>query len=446
MSTIARVAAAMQTVLTTVADEAARKSGFVIRRSKLTGALFAQTLVFGWLANPDATLEELAQTASWRGLNITPQGLDQRFGPQAAAMMQQVLEAAVRAVGGDDPVNVPVLRRFAGVYVLDSTTISLPGVLAEVWPGCGGSTPLSGRAAVKAQVMLDLATGSLEGPELQAGRAQDKACRLQQALLPRCALRITDLGYFSLTRFAEIGEAGVYWLSRLHVQTVVRDEQGERLDLESLLAGHRAGVISMSVRAGSLGQTHCRLVGERVPEDVAALRKSRMQTEARREGYEVSNIRLALAGWSLMLTNAPPDLLSLPEAQALYRARWQIEMLFKLWKSHGKIDQSRSRKPWRVLCEVYAKLLAMLIQHWVLVSGCWRYPDRSLTKASATIRRSAMMIAVNLGSSRQLRKTLHGLKRLLAQGCRINRRRQSPATFQILHHLPQNAIEGIAMA
>ena len=58
-----------------------------------------------------------------------------------------------------------------------------------------------------------------------------------------------------------------------------------------------------------------------------------------------------------------------------------------------QIDQWRSQKPWRILCEVYAKLLAMLIQHWLMLVGCWAYPDRSLLKASRTIQAHAGALA-----------------------------------------------------
>ena len=51
---------AMQTVLTIVAETAARTTGFIKRHRKLTGATFVQVLVFGWLSNPKATLEEMS--------------------------------------------------------------------------------------------------------------------------------------------------------------------------------------------------------------------------------------------------------------------------------------------------------------------------------------------------------------------------------------------------
>ncbi len=59
MDIISQVTTAMQTVLTTVADTAARATGFIKRKRKLTGASFVQTLVFGWLSNPAATLEHV---------------------------------------------------------------------------------------------------------------------------------------------------------------------------------------------------------------------------------------------------------------------------------------------------------------------------------------------------------------------------------------------------
>ena len=64
MTTIPQVARAMREILTTTAAEAGRATRFVQRSSPLNGATFSQTLVFGFLGNPQATLEELTQTAA----------------------------------------------------------------------------------------------------------------------------------------------------------------------------------------------------------------------------------------------------------------------------------------------------------------------------------------------------------------------------------------------
>ncbi len=67
MTSVADVTHALQVLFTTTADHLARRTGFVQRASKLTGAAFAQTLVFGWLANPQASVEALAPAAAAGG-------------------------------------------------------------------------------------------------------------------------------------------------------------------------------------------------------------------------------------------------------------------------------------------------------------------------------------------------------------------------------------------
>jgi len=69
-------------------------------------------LVFGWLSNPNATIEELTQTAATLAISITPQGLDKRFTPVCAHFIKKVLESAVETVIAEKPVAIPVLHRF----------------------------------------------------------------------------------------------------------------------------------------------------------------------------------------------------------------------------------------------------------------------------------------------------------------------------------------------
>ena len=120
-----------------------------------------------------------------------------------------------------------------------------------------------------------------------------------------------------------------------------------------------------------VGREHrlpARLLVLPVPPTVAQERRRQWRAEARREGQTPSAARLALADWTLWLTNVPPEQLSVQEAGVLARVRWQIELLFKLWKSHGGLDDTRGQRAVRVLCEVYAKLLAMVVQHWTLLA------------------------------------------------------------------------------
>src|SRR5678815_4610092 len=98
MTTIPQVARAMREILTTTANEAAHATRFVQRTSPLGGATCTQTLVFGFLGNPQATLEELTQTAAALGVEVSPQALAQRFTASAAACLHQVLLTAIARV------------------------------------------------------------------------------------------------------------------------------------------------------------------------------------------------------------------------------------------------------------------------------------------------------------------------------------------------------------
>jgi hypothetical protein len=84
------------------------------------------------------------------------------------------------------------------------------------------------------------------------------------------------------------------------------------------------------------------------------------------------------------------------------------------------------------LCEVYAKLLAMVVQHWLLLTGCWSYPDRSLVKAAQTVRQHALHLALSVADPTATGAAIALLHRCLAAGCRLNRRTSRPNTYQLL--------------
>src|SRR5881227_3699180 len=150
MTTIPKVSKALTELVTKSAETAGVASGFVQRQSKLSAALFVQTVVFGWLGQPMAGLGELSRVAGVLGVRISPQGLEQRFTQRAARLLQQVLAAGVKRVIESEPAAIPLLQRFNGVYIQDSTTVALPVELAAAWPGCGHDhSPVTTQASLK---------------------------------------------------------------------------------------------------------------------------------------------------------------------------------------------------------------------------------------------------------------------------------------------------------
>ena len=192
---------------------------------------------------------------------------------------------------------------------------------------------------------------------------------------------------------------------------------------------------------GKNRRLRARLLVERVPQEVADQRRRRIRKAARDKGQTASAAALALADWTILMTNIAPEMLTLSEAMVLVKVRWQIELLFKLWKSQGGLDRSRSHKPWRMLCEVYAKLLAMVMQQWILAIGCWKFADRSLVKAAGVVRERAVELASAMARPERLNEVLQTIVRILERTARMNTRKKHPNTYQLLLALTTEPIQ-----
>lgn len=431
MNTVTQVTKALQSVLTVQANRLARRYGAVERERKLSGAVLAQALVLGWLHRPDATIEQLAQMAAACGQPISPQAIDQRFRASTSEFFFHLLEAAVAQVVTTEPVAIDLLRRFAGVWLEDSTVIRLPTCFADLWPGSGGRNGQS-EAALKLHVELDLASGRLVGPQCVAGRHSDHGSRLVDAV-PKGGVWIADLGFFDLARLGQLDKRGVFWITRIQPHTALYHEDGERLHVDRAMRGVK-GPLDRSVRIGTRERMACRLIAHRAPASVVRKRRRRLEKDAARRGRAVSPTQRAWCRWTVIVTNIPPERLSVHEALVLLKMRWQIELLFKRWKSLGHVGQSRSANPWRVLTEIYAKLLGMLIQHWLLLVATWQYEDRSLAKASVAVRDHVPILIEPLVTGRRLAAAIRRTAAVLRTAGRLQRRRIRPPSYWILQH------------
>ena len=177
---------------------------------------------------------------------------------------------------------------------------------------------------------------------------------------------------------------------------------------------------------------HARVLIRRVPTEVADQRRRRIQETAKSKGQSASNAALALADWNVAITNVPRRLLSLTEALVFMRLRWQIELLFKLWKSHGQVDVWRTTNPARILCEIYAKLIGLVLQQWILVASSWIDPERSLFKAATIVAAYIPELASAHPCIDQFERVLTRLARVIQRLARMQKRHNPPTTAQRL--------------
>lgn len=89
-----------------------------------------------------------------------------------------------------------------------------------------------------------------------------------------------------------------------------------------------------------------------LPEQKACEARRKARLKAKKKGRSLNALTRLLCGWTLILTSVPPQILDTQTVAALYRARWQVELLIKRLKSLLKIDELRARKDSQ-LAELY---------------------------------------------------------------------------------------------
>ncbi len=251
-------------------------------------------------------------------------------------------------------------------------------------------------------------------------------------------------------------QAGYFWLTQAKAALTLLDQQGQNWDLLAFLEAQGTDRIDLEVQVGKGERLPVRLLAVRVSPEVAKSRrlrankyaksqhtgcqvkgksrgcKGKKRPQPQRKRKKVSPARLRLANWTIVLTNVPPSLLSVEEAMVLLRCRWQIELLWKLWKQHGKLDTWRSEKPLRILTEIKASLIGLVIQHWLTILGCWQAPNRSLVKAHQVVEWMTPGMALALAGLLPLPVVLQRTTDAMASGCRIDSRRSRPNTYQLV--------------
>ena len=399
---------------------------------KFTGVALARTFILGFLRDPKATDEGLAQIAAQCGVEVTPQAIDQRHTPALIRFLEALFRAGVQRVVGSDRSLAPVLERFASVTVLDSSTIQLPDGMGEQFAGCGGRCGF-GRAALKLQTEWDLRSGALSCVQVEPGRDADGGTSRQWARRGAGSLRVTDLGYFNLAVFADMAANGEHFLSRLQFGTGVLLPDGTAVDLLAWLAGQPGPVIDRPVLLGAEQRLPGRLIAWRVPREQAERRRRKLRREMRRRnGREPSAERLAWCDWTILVTSVPPEALSAEEAAVVYRARWQIELLFKRWKSQGLVAVLSGSTEVRQMVRVWSRLLAALVQHWLLVASAWGQPTKSLNKVAEAVRAFVGRLVSALRRPGELGQVLADLCGTVARTCNRNPRTK-PGTFELLN-------------
>ena len=361
-------------------EKLGREVKFVQRKSDITSWLFLQLNTCFIDTSKETSLNDLASDLHTHyGVEITKQGLDQRFTSASVALMKRCFESIFEKTLNSNIAPNSCDCQFDKVILRDATSFQLPAHMSTFYLGNGGSTSNS---VIKIQQEYELLTGKILRLDFRDGVENDVSW-LNKFLfkIEKNTLYLSDLGYYKLDHLKEINDNGGYFISRYKIGTklYVKNELGgyEDLDWEKTISevlnvsneGDSSANFDKEIYIGTGKDRLCvRLHMQSIPEDAVEKRLKRYKNKALSQSKtkkgnktQVSDFKKELARFNIFITNAPEDKLKASTIYEFYRLRWQIELLFKIWKSIFKIDKIGQMNIFRFQCHLYGKLISILI-------------------------------------------------------------------------------------
>jgi hypothetical protein len=325
--------------------ELAEKIGFVKRNDgKLLPITLVKALTIGILNESKVTLQVIACKCEemQENLRISKEAIYQRL-KTGSKLMKEIFEETIRdALQKVSKTEIVIVfKQFKNVYICDSTILQVPDKLKDIFPAAG-STNL--KSALKLQVVFSIINRNIKKLEIFKGTDNDQqyAYEIAKMLEPN-ELVIFDLGYYGKPVLNEIKAKGAYFVSRIshHNKFYIKAQTpGHNVKNINILEAFKKsdGIVDIEIMIGreKAKRLTCRLVAAKLPEEVANERRRKAKIKAK--GKTLSDYQLEFLGWNIFITNCSEDMLSLEAICDIYRIRWQIEILFKSYKSHMNLE------------------------------------------------------------------------------------------------------------
>jgi hypothetical protein len=326
--------------------------------------VFFDVLFYAVSLSQNSSLEYLTSYMEGQyGIEICKQSLDERFSEKAVHFVKSVLARLIREQFSDMLYSKEFLNDYRHVRIKDSTTFKVPSNLAARYRGNGGSGE-SLLAGISIQYEFDLKTGKFLDLTLTESVRNDQrdASETVENVLEN-DLVIRDLGYFSTSVLRKINDGKAFFLSRLHSSTAVYDETNAEIDFQQLHVFMTKNRIEKLDRQVFIGKDRLpvRLVIGIVPDEVYQARMRRKRKEEKRRGCQMKDRTKFLLHFNLFVTNVDAAKLPSEKIMPLYRFRWQIELMFKNWKSVFSIHTLQKMKEERYITMLYIRLILIVV-------------------------------------------------------------------------------------
>jgi hypothetical protein len=243
------------------------------------------------------------------------------------------------------PANPPPTRR--RVRLIDATRLGQVGRGGDAWRVHWDYDLTAGRL------------GSVVVTDHQGGE------HLERFVLAPDDIIVADNGYGYRRSVALVGAAGADGVFRIYPPTFpLEEEDGQPLDVLAWLSLGGPATREWRGWCRWKGQRYrVRLLAAPLPPEQAKQARKRKQRKARQHGRRTSTVRTrVLAGWLLLVTTLAEREWPAEAVLRLYRARWQVELVFKRLKQLLRVRRLRCKRKETAEATLRALLIAWVLQ------------------------------------------------------------------------------------
>ena len=386
-------------------EEIARETGFVKRKSKTRAWEFVCLCCFMDVEVANNTLVTLCTKLSEKtGILVSNQALDQRLNERCVKFLKKIFEKLLRQTITNNT-RIPSMcdEYFKRIRILDSTAFQVPESYKDIYPGSGGCSQASG---VKIQLEYELKSGNLLNVQVGAGSGSDNTFGSKiRETIKAGDLILRDLGYFNFEDFLDIEKRKAFYISRLKPNIAVYIESNDieyykngtpkksslfkRIYISDIMKQMSDGehYELKDVYIGQEKKLKTRLILYKLTNEQLKKRSEKSKKNAKKKGIKKSGNTIELLGISMYITNIEQEVLSAKQVYALYELRWQIEIIFKTWKSIFHIHAVKQVRIERFQCQLYGKLILLLLSSSVM------FKMRTLAMENKKLEASEMKVS-----------------------------------------------------
>lgn len=338
----------------------------------MDGAALLETVLF----DPEQSYNGISmQLMRRREVDVSRQALHQRYDGKMEVFIKAVFEQLLTVGLPEEDIQGREL------YIKDSTKFALPENMAEHYPGTKGN-------GIKAGVSVQFEFGIKSGQssiKLTAANANDQGeSNLDKETIRPGAIYMRDLGYAHIGYMNNIREKRAFFINKLNVKAIIytlKDTEYEALNLSALQ--HMTGIFDREVYIGE-EKMPARLIIEPVSTELKAARIATAEKESKKKGYAISDYFKLRAGFNFIVTNLTAEKYSAKLIQKLYHLRWQIELVFKAWKSFLRVHHIKKNNRERISCILYGKLIWAVLS-WKIYMSIGKIGQISILKVHSLI-------------------------------------------------------------